>query len=71
MCPDCQDLGRIRVITQRGEYTHEHEEFCPCPVGEKRKQQSMPAVTVTITDDTGEFVPLAERDQPGGNRDAQ
>jgi hypothetical protein len=46
ICPDCQNSGRIRIVTRVGEYTHEREEYCPCAIGRKLDP-----------DGTGEFPP--------------
>lgn len=45
MCPECMNTGRIRVIQQIGEFTHEREERCPCPIGQYQR------VHVLVPDD--------------------
>lgn len=57
VCPDCQNTGRIRIVTQVGEYTHEREEYCPCPTGRKLDPEG-----------TGEFPPPPKLDEVSGEQ---
>ncbi len=57
VCPDCQNTGCIRIETRVGEYTHQRDEFCPCPIGQRRQAESKP-IPSTL-EDTAVHVPLS------------